>query len=339
MRIGITGSWRQDNSNIWTVRDSLPAFASACQHLGAALVNAGARIVVGSERPHTADKYVTEAYLKGSWQPRSICVIRPNNSSRPFLNHYNSHPEAFVFMSTNEASWRFTRQMFISEVDTMITIGGSDGTYQVGLEITLGKKRLIPIGSFGGASERLLDNLIRGKRIRDPARFMQLNNPWHPRLADLAVALAGVNEPSKVLLIHGHAQDRHELQSWLEAQRLAKPVVMVQEFTAGQTIPEKFEALAAEADAAIALATPDDLAAAATEIDRTRLRARQNVWVEVGWFWGRLGRDRVMLLVRGDVEVPSDLDGIIYHSYAESPLEQEETIKQFLLHISETNQQ
>src|SRR5688500_2117941 len=75
---------------------------------------------------------------------------------------------------------------------------------------------------------------------------------------------------------------------------------------------EKFELLTSEADAAIALATPDDLASTAAHTDVKTLRARQNVWVEVGWFWGRLGRNRALLLVRGYVEIPSDLDGIEY---------------------------
>jgi predicted nucleotide-binding protein len=113
---------------------------------------------------------------------------------------------------------------------------------------------------------------------------------------------------------------------------------MAQEFTAGQTLPEKFEALASEADAAIALATPDDLASIASETDVKRLRARQNVWVEVGWFWGRLGRNRVLLLVRGNVEIPSDLDGIEYQRYKRSVLESKGVIRRFLLEASKRRQ-
>jgi predicted nucleotide-binding protein len=60
--------------------------------------------------------------------------------------------------------------------------------------------------------------------------------------------------------------------------------------------------------------------------------------VEVGWFWGRLGRHRVLLLVRGDVEIPSDLDGIEYHSYQSSVLEAESGIRRFLLEASKRNQ-
>jgi hypothetical protein len=58
------------------------------------------------------------------------------------------------------------------------------------------------------------------------------------------------------LLIHGHSEDRIDLKRWLERENLADAIVMAQEFTAGQTLPEKFEELASAADAAIALATP-----------------------------------------------------------------------------------
>ena len=44
-----------------------------------------------------------------------------------------------------------------------------------------------------------------------------------------------------------------------------------------------------------------------------RHRARQNVVFEMGFFMGKLGRDRVFLLLDNDVEKPGDLDGIIYH--------------------------
>jgi predicted nucleotide-binding protein len=152
------------------------------------------------------------------------------------------------------------------------------------------------------------------------------------------VTVLGANRPSKILLIHGHAPDRTKLQKWLRDNKLADPVVMAQEFTAGQTLPEKFEALASEADAAIALATPDDLASIASETDVKRLRARQNVWVEVGWFWGRLGRNRVLLLVRGNVEIPSDLDGIEYQRYKRSVLESKGVIRRFLLEASKRRQ-
>jgi predicted nucleotide-binding protein len=39
------------------------------------------------------------------------------------------------------------------------------------------------------------------------------------------------------------------------------------------------------------------------------------VVLELGYFVGRLGRDRVCALGRGDVEIPSDFDGVVYETY------------------------
>lgn len=41
-------------------------------------------------------------------------------------------------------------------------------------------------------------------------------------------------------------------------------------------------------------------------------RARQNVLFEFGCFIGKLGRGRVCALVQGDVERPSDYNGVLY---------------------------
>ena len=39
--------------------------------------------------------------------------------------------------------------------------------------------------------------------------------------------------------------------------------------------------------------------------------------LELGYFLGRLGRDRVCALKRGDVEIPSDFGGVVYEPFDE----------------------
>lgn len=43
-----------------------------------------------------------------------------------------------------------------------------------------------------------------------------------------------------------------------------------------------------------------------------RPRARQNVILELGYFLGRLGRDRVVVLNEETIEAPSEIRGIAY---------------------------
>lgn len=47
-------------------------------------------------------------------------------------------------------------------------------------------------------------------------------------------------------------------------------------------------------------------------------RARQNVILELGYFVGKIGRDRVCCLHKGDLELPSDVHGVVYKKFNES---------------------
>lgn len=46
-------------------------------------------------------------------------------------------------------------------------------------------------------------------------------------------------------------------------------------------------------------------------------RARQNVVLEMGMLLSSIGRSRVAILKKGDMEVPSDASGILYISFKE----------------------
>jgi predicted nucleotide-binding protein len=46
-----------------------------------------------------------------------------------------------------------------------------------------------------------------------------------------------------------------------------------------------------------------------------RSRARQNVVLELGYFLGRLGRTHVCALKRGELEIPSDFEGVVYVNF------------------------
>jgi predicted nucleotide-binding protein len=161
-----------------------------------------------------------------------------------------------------------------------------------------------------------------------------LNGPWTSHVLDTAIRLLGVDRQPRLLLIHGRSLDRYILTEWLRATLgLNDLLIMQQEFGAGQSLPEKFESLAAQADGAIAIATPDDAGGLADGAPQN-MRARQNVWLEVGWIWGRLGRNKVMVLCKGDLEIPSDLHGLEYYRYNSSPLEVTESVRAFVRQLT-----
>ena len=223
------------------------------------------------------------------------------------------------------------RLRFAQIVGATIAIGGGSGTYGAGLAAIVMNKRLLPIETFGGAAEKLLQEL--GTGTNNDIKAAGLSAPWIEGSAARIVSV--LDRPPKVLLIHGHAADWREVKDWMTEEKLASPMVMLQNFAAGKTLPQKFEELADEAEAAIAIVTPDDLGGPVTKAIAQNSRARQNVWVEVGWFWGRLGRRRVLLLVKGDVELPSDLEGVDHGRYENSPLESSELLRKFMQFVQD----
>jgi hypothetical protein len=115
---------------------------------------------------------------------------------------------------------------------------------------------------------------------------------------------------NKVFIVHGHDDAALQgLARFLEKLGL-EAIVLMEQPNRGRTIIEKFEDSAGEVGFAVVLMTPDDVGGAVGH-DQT-VRARQNVLFELGFFSGKLGRGRVCLIRKGDVEIPSDLFGVIY---------------------------
>ena len=83
----------------------------------------------------------------------------------------------------------------------------------------------------------------------------------------------------------------------------------------GRTIIEKFEGEAGRAAYGIALLTPDDLV---STVEGAYSQPRPNVIFELGWFFGRLGRDRVCILFKEGTSLHSDLAGISRVSFPDS---------------------
>lgn len=112
----------------------------------------------------------------------------------------------------------------------------------------------------------------------------------------------------KVFLIHGHDEAKwRELKDLLEDQFNLKAVVLAQEPGGSRPIIQKFQDNAAECNYAIALMTPDDFV---RKKDGSYVQARPNVLFELGWFYGRLGPQRVCILKKAGTQLPSDLGGV-----------------------------
>jgi predicted nucleotide-binding protein len=122
---------------------------------------------------------------------------------------------------------------------------------------------------------------------------------------------------ARVFVVHGHdSVAKLEVARTLESLG-AEAVILHEQINQGRTLIEKFEKNAAEVDFACVLLTPDDLGYAAGKPSDVRPRARQNVVLELGYFVRALGRDKVWVGCSGDIELPSDYLGVVYHQLDE----------------------
>jgi predicted nucleotide-binding protein len=126
---------------------------------------------------------------------------------------------------------------------------------------------------------------------------------------------AGDNK--RVFVVHGHDRASHD-QLELILHRLGlDPFVLANTGGGGLTLIEALEReIGPQHDQCrfgIVLLTPDDFGYAKSDgPDKAAPRARQNVVLEMGMVLSALGRPNVAILKKGHLEIPSDVQGIIY---------------------------
>jgi predicted nucleotide-binding protein len=125
------------------------------------------------------------------------------------------------------------------------------------------------------------------------------------------ITQGGTLNSNNIFIVHGHNNEiKVNVARTLEKLGL-NPIILHEQANVGKTIIEKFETHS-DVGFAIILMTDDDFGKAKNETDNFNSRARQNVILEMGYFIGRLGRERVCPLFMKGVELPSDLYGLLY---------------------------
>jgi len=107
--------------------------------------------------------------------------------------------------------------------------------------------------------------------------------------------------------VHGHDDAMREAVARYVAAIGLDPIILAEQTNGGRTVIEKFEKNA-DVGYAIILLSPDDQ-------HQGIGRARQNVILEWGYFIGRLGRAHVCALKKGNVELPSDILGMVWQEF------------------------
>lgn len=129
-----------------------------------------------------------------------------------------------------------------------------------------------------------------------------------------------------VFIVHGHDHELlNAVELWVRrAVSECDPVVLKDQPHQGRTLVEKLEQSLGNDDYVVVLMSADDHGSERMPLDtpefreqaalRLQPRARQNVVLELGFAFGRLGRKHVAVIYDENVERPSDIDGICYIS-------------------------
>ena len=117
----------------------------------------------------------------------------------------------------------------------------------------------------------------------------------------------------KVFIVHGHDNlAKVETARFIEHMGF-EPIVLHEQVSSGDTIIEKIEKYS-NVGFGVVLYTPCDVGAKAETEPQLKYRARQNVVFEHGFLNSKLGRQNVCALIKGEIETPNDISGIVYVS-------------------------
>jgi hypothetical protein len=314
-------------------------FESVCSELGAVLGRAGHTLIVQSDRERTADAGVIDGVRQLDPGRRGRVEVwhrtRPKVDGGRIRTPFRNDP--WIDKIPIPVAYVGPAHMrMLSRIDVAIVIGGGNNAYLAGQAARALDVRLIPVAAFGGAG-RLLWQEIRDATGPASARAMDAHR--FAQLGTVEKVVSAIHEEvrslPRLMIVHGRSNDKDAVAALLRTNG-ATPIIMKDSFVAGETIPAEFERLALQVDGAVVVVTPDDEGRPTTAPDGNPLRgaalglrARQNVVLEYGWFWCRFGRRNVALLVRGEVELPSDIAGVLHCAYR-STSELEDALREFV---------
>ncbi len=199
-----------------------------------------------------------------------------------------------------------------------------------GMELARHIKLTYPFIKLLGMSSRLDENTSKwfyeyGEGFLDKYWFLKGSEKEFIDAVEIVYRKRKKKRKPISFIVHGHDISAiDELLCFVNKElKWPRPIVLSELPSKGRTLIEKFELNAQKVDVVFALFTPDDRIK-----DSKQMRARQNVVFELGYFYAKLQRTsgRVLILYKGNVELPTDLAGIIYINISDGIQEAKEEI-------------
>jgi predicted nucleotide-binding protein len=138
------------------------------------------------------------------------------------------------------------------------------------------------------------------------------------------------NPPDSIFLVHGHDEAfLRDVENFINGLGV-RPIIMKDVGGASTSLIDKFFEIGGDARYAIVLLSGDDMGVSRDQYEEDgvgeralQYRSRQNVILELGYFYGLLGWENVFVLERipprkfPNFERPSDLNGVLFDRYDE----------------------
>ena len=248
---------------------------------------------MGHLRALASDKEYFHTLQKGD-----KATVRSRKTIDQLLSEDIERVELFLNNPTDEDSGRDLYIEITGRYDSIIKNSGS-GLYQYYAEQHFYDPEI--------SGESLLHNMrvLLNKMIS----YQAVN---YPPVQRVEVKKEAKKMSNKVFIVHGH--DNEAIQEMARTLEKAdfEAIVLREQPDGGLTIIEKIEQYS-DVDFAVVLYTQCDLGRTkGVPAEQERYRARQNVVFEHGYLIGKLGRDHVCAVVKGDVETPGDISGVVY---------------------------
>jgi predicted nucleotide-binding protein len=191
------------------------------------------------------------------------------------------------------------------------------------------KSRAIPVADLSDTFENWIKLIIEHKKYDSDAEKLNAINAENNRMNtnkkyDNEVEKLDTNSKAnmnkKVFIVHGRCHAfKSEVARFVEKELGIETIILEEKANSGNLIIEKILKHSDDVDYAIVLYTGCDELYYIDKQGKTVniKRARQNVIFEHGLLIGKLGKEKVcMLLANEDIDFPTDVLGIAYYPYA-----------------------
>jgi len=270
-------------------------------------------LIIGYTGPSDTEKEVLISASRFLEYTDSESQMRYRNLSSKFIREIKSYPALFMHEKYEDGA-------FIASIKN---ISSTEREYRVTFERNKSFGVILPEDIERLALELGIDKFEFYRThwaIKNPDLFSVLseNNvntntstaPTEHIVQNKPAIKGSIFNKEQIFIVHGHDEHaKNDVKSYVESKGF-EPIILHLQASGGRTIIEKIDHYS-NVGFGIVLYTECDVGAKRDTL-AFKWRARQNVVFEHGYLIAKLTRSRVAALVKGDVDTPNDISGVVY---------------------------